>query len=69
MVLKVIKTLSQQTDGAKVSDALLKRAAKLREQADLDDASAGDAWDIAEIAYTDFNTLEIIEGAVLRHDY
>jgi hypothetical protein len=34
MVSKVIKTQDLSTDGAKVSDALLKRAASLRQQAD-----------------------------------
>lgn len=34
MVSKVIKTQDLSTDGAKVSDALLKRAAALRQQAD-----------------------------------
>lgn len=34
MVSKVIRTQDLSTDGAKVSDALLKRAASLRQQAD-----------------------------------
>ena len=37
LVLKVIKLLDVQTDGAKVSDALLKRAEKLRSQSAQDD--------------------------------
>lgn len=43
LVLKVIKLLDVQTDGAKVSDALLKRAEKLR----------GQATDDEELSYTD----------------
>jgi hypothetical protein len=37
LVSKVIRTQDLQTDGAKVSDALLKRAAELRRQVDEDD--------------------------------
>ena len=40
MVLKVMSLLEITTDGAKVSDALLKRAAVLRKQADDADAAA-----------------------------
>jgi len=47
LVLKVIKILDVTTDGAKVSDALLKRAALLRKQAeDADELAAGDGFDI-----------------------
>lgn len=41
MVSKVIKTQDVATDGAKVSDALMKRAAELRRQSDEDDPSTG----------------------------
>lgn len=41
MVSKVIRSQDLQTDGAKVSDALLKRAAELRRQADEDDPATG----------------------------
>lgn len=57
--LKVIRSLDTQTDGAKVSDALLKRAAQLRSQADKADADAeaaedGGLFDIAEMPTTAF---------------
>jgi hypothetical protein len=45
-VQKVIKLLDLTTDGSKVSDALLKRAQMLREQA----ASDAETFDIAEWA-------------------
>lgn len=41
MVDKVIKTLDLQTDGAKTSDALLKRAAMLRETDETDEVGIG----------------------------
>src|SRR5690554_1779198 len=42
LVSKVIWLMDLKTDGAKVSDALLKRAAQLREQAeDADDDASG----------------------------
>lgn len=54
-VLKVIKLLDLQTDGAKTSDALLKRAKLLRDQADRADAAEdGGAWDIAEWTVSEF---------------
>lgn len=46
MVLKVIRLLDITTDGAKVSDALLKRAALLRKQADDADDATSEAVDI-----------------------
>lgn len=58
-VLKVIELLDLKTDGAKTSDALLKRAKLLREQADRADASEeGGAWDIAEWVVDDFTARE-----------
>lgn len=41
MVLKVIKLLDVQTDGAKLAEALLKRAATLRKQAQDEDDVTG----------------------------
>lgn len=49
MVSKVIKTQDLDTDGAKVADALLKRAAALREQADDEDPTGdGGGLDIID---------------------
>lgn len=61
LVLKVIVTLDTETDGAKVSDALLKRAAALRAQED----STG-AFDIAEMVVNDFSERERLYNEILR---
>ncbi len=58
MTLKVMKLLDLQTDGARVSDALLARAKMLRDQAEAE----GDAFDWAEMVLTDFNLRERIIG-------
>jgi hypothetical protein len=58
LVLKVIKILDLTTDGAKTSDALLKRAEKLRGQAgDEEELAVGNGWDIAGMIVDD-HTLE-----------
>lgn len=55
MTLKVLKLLDVQTDGAKVGEALIGRAALLRQQAAADDAAAGYAgFEIAEMVVDDF---------------
>ena len=54
MVLKVIKLLDVSTDGAKVADALMKRAAQLRKQADDEEVAADGAFDIAEMVIDPF---------------
>lgn len=54
MVLKVIRLLDIQTDGAKVADALLKRAALLRKQADDEETAADAGFDIAEMVVDQF---------------
>lgn len=48
VVSKVIRTQDLQTDGAKVSDALLKRAAELRRQVNEDDPDTSGALDIVD---------------------
>lgn len=58
MVLKVIKALDITTDGAKVSDALLKRAKLLRDQADNDEAAADGGFAIAEMVVDPFTYRE-----------
>ena len=60
MTLKVIRLLDLSTDGAKVSDALLKRAQGLRDQADTEDESGEMGFDIAEMVYDDFSFREKI---------
>lgn len=65
--LKVIKLLDLQTDGAKTSDALLKRAKLLRDQADRADAAEdGGSWDIAEWNVSEFAGREILHNSWLR---
>lgn len=48
MVSKVIRSQDLATDGAKVSDALMKRAAELRRQADQDDPATSGNLDVIE---------------------
>lgn len=48
LVAKVITTQDLATDGAKVSDALLKRAAELRRQVDEDDPATSGGIDIVD---------------------
>lgn len=65
--LKVIKILDLQTDGAKTAEALMKRAAELRRQADVDEAAEdGGAFDIAEWAVSDFAYRGILYNQALR---
>lgn len=66
LTLKVIKLLDLQTDGAKTSDALLKRATLLRTQADADDAATGELFDVAELVYNDWAAQERVEKEALR---
>lgn len=59
LVLKVVKVQNIQTDGAKLSDALLKRASLLREQADIDDNNSEDgSFEIAQQIFNDFGYRE-----------
>ena len=62
MVLKVIKLLDVQTDGAKVGDALLKRAALLRQQAEDDEAVENAGFEIAEMVVDQFTYREKVWG-------
>ena len=64
LVLKVIRLLDLQTDGAKTSEALLKRAVILRTQAEA--ADTGAAFDFAELVYDDFGARERIIDEALR---
>lgn len=64
LVLKVIKILDLTTDGAKVSDALLKRAQVLRDTDD--DDEAGYSFDIAEMVVDPHTETERLVNEVLR---
>lgn len=67
MTLKAIRLLDLTTDGPKTSDALLKRAALLRVQADLADAAEeGASFDIAEMVPNAFAWRERIRNEALR---
>lgn len=66
MVLKVIRLMDLTTDGAKVSDALLKRAAELRSQAEYDDNATDPGFDIAEVVYDDFSYRQKLSNEWLR---
>lgn len=66
LVLKVIQTLDVKTDGAKLSDALLKRAAVLRARADDDPDAADDDFAIAQFADPVFGTRDYLERQLLR---
>lgn len=68
LVSKVIKTQDVSTDGAKVSDALLARAATLRDQADADeDADVDDGGGLLVVDFHDpFNRRYGAEAAELE---
>jgi len=62
MVLKVMKLLDVSTDGARVSDALLARAEKLREHS----AATVPSFDWAEMVVNDFSARERLWAEALR---
>lgn len=66
MVLKVVRLLDISTDGAKVSDALLKRAALLRTQADDEDVASEAGFDIAEMVMSPFGWREYVDNIYRR---
>ena len=63
-VQKVIKSMDLSTNGAATAEALLKRAALLREQAAAN--IAGGPFDWAEMVVTDFNARECVYNEALR---
>lgn len=66
MVLKVIKLLDVQTDGAKVADALLKRAAELRKQANDDEVAVDGGFEVAEMVTDQFTYRQHLYNSILR---
>lgn len=66
MVLKVVRTLDLQTDGAAMSRELRQHAKSLREQANAADAGNGDLFDIAEFADDAFSQRERVWKQALR---
>ena len=65
-VSKVIRVLDLSTNGAATSDALLKRAAMLKKQADAAEISGEAGFDIAEWVVDDFSARERILKQALR---
>ena len=67
-VQKVIKLMDLSTNGPAVADALLKRAAVLRAQADAEaeDALGADEFDYAEWVTNDFSGWERLDKEALR---
>jgi hypothetical protein len=68
MTLKVMRLLDMTTDGQKVSQALLERSGKLREQADQADADEeGGLFDVAEMVVDVFTERErILKQAIIN---
>lgn len=58
MIQKVMTVLDVQTDGAKVSDALLKRAGQLRDDWARTEDETDSGFDFAELVYDDFSWRE-----------
>jgi hypothetical protein len=69
LVQKVMQTQEGlRTDGAKTADALLKRAAMLRDQAvDAEAVDEGGMFDVAEMVTGPFSYRERIHNEALRH--
>jgi hypothetical protein len=70
LVLKVMTLLDLTTDGAKVSDALLKRADKLRSQAqEEEDLAVGDSFAVVEWIVDPFTARQAIVHDAYRGLY
>ena len=68
LVLKAVRLLDITTDGGKVSDALLKRATGLREQAERAEmAEENGLFDIAEMVPNSFAWRERVRNEGLRY--
>jgi hypothetical protein len=66
--VKKVSLLDVSADGVSVSDALLKRAALLRKQADADEASeSGGSFDIAEWVVDDFGYRQQLINDAMRN--
>lgn len=67
MTLRVTTVPGMTVDGARTSDALLKRATQLRDQATDAEARSGEGlFDIAEFALPPFGDREVLRNAALR---
>ena len=67
-VQKVIRLMDLSTNGAATAAALMARAARLREQADAEEAASTTTaeFDWAELVYNDFSSRERIDKEALR---
>lgn len=67
LLLKVVKLLELQTDGAKVADSLRALALEYQEKADLAEAGEeGGSFDYAEMVVDDFTARERLDKEALR---
>jgi hypothetical protein len=66
LLLKVVKTLDLQVDGAKVAQMLLGRAKGLRDQADVEASDAG--FEVADQILTEFAWRENVINILLREN-
>jgi len=67
LTLKVIRLLDLQTDGAKVAESLMKRAATLRQQAiDAEAAEEGGAFEVIEMVPNAFAARQHLHNDYLR---
>ena len=67
LTLKVVRLLDLQTDGAKVAESLMKRAATLRRQAeDAEAAEDGGAFEVIEMVPNMFSYRQRIANEALR---
>lgn len=67
LILKVMKNLSLQTDGAAVARELRMEADKLRDQADIEDTFNEDAFDWADQVFDEFGYREHLVNEILRN--
>lgn len=66
LVLKVVKVQNIETSLDRMMSALLKRAKQLRDDAAVEEANAGDAFEVAEVIVNDFQWRERVLGQALR---
>ena len=70
LTTKAISVLELRMDGPAVARSLMERAARLREQADREDAAdEGAAFDVAEMVYDRFSYRERLAKEALRDGY
>jgi hypothetical protein len=72
LVVKAVKILDLQTDGPATAESLMKRADKLRAQADAEAAAeeeeAGDLFDYSEMVFNEFTKRERVMKQAERNE-